>query len=70
MSILSDQLRPACRRRDHVMAAYVDAALRISQMINVQRAEAILVEQGVPHGVIVRALHLNGLLRRHGGAGV
>ncbi len=39
-------------------------------MINVQRAEAILVEQGVPHGVIVRALHLNGLLRRHGGAGV
>lgn len=57
-----------CRRRSRLQAAYVNAALTISRVVSVQRAEAILVEQGVPERVIVRVLYLNGLRRNHGGA--
>lgn len=55
-----------CRRRNRLQAAYVNAALTISQQVSVKRAEAILVEQGVPERVIARVLHLNGQLRRQG----
>lgn len=57
-----------CRRRNRLQAAYVNAALTISQQVSVQRAEAILVEQGVPERVIVRVLRLNGQLRSQGEA--
>jgi len=57
-----------CRRRKRLQAAYVNAALTISQQVSVQRAEAILVEQGVPERVIARVLHLNGQLRSQGEA--
>ncbi|MGI4719251.1 MAG: hypothetical protein ACRYGO_08510 [Janthinobacterium lividum] len=57
-----------CRRRNRLQAAYVDAALTISKTVNVRRAEAILVEQGVAQRVIVRVLHLNGLRRSQGSA--
>lgn len=57
-----------CRRRNRLQAAYVNAALTISKVVSVQRAEAILAEQGVPQRVIVRVLYLNGLRRNHGGA--
>lgn len=57
-----------CRRRNRLQAAYVDAALTISQVVNVQRAEAMLMEQGVPQRVIARVLHLNGLRRNQGSA--
>jgi len=53
-----------CRRRNRLQAAYVDAALRISQLVSVQRAEAVLLEQGLPQRVIDRVLYLNGLLRK------
>lgn len=57
-----------CRRRNRLQAAYVNAALTISKVVSAQRAEAILVEQGVPERVIARVLYLNGLRRNHGGA--
>lgn len=57
-----------CRRRNHVHAAYVNAALTISHLINVERAEGLLVEQGIARPVIVRILHLNGFRRRREGA--
>ncbi len=57
-----------CRRRNRLQAAYVDAALTISQVVNVQRAAAMLMEQGVPQRVIARVLHLNGLRRNQGSA--
>ena len=59
--------RLVCRRRNRLQAAYVDAALRISRLISVQRAEDILLEQGLPQRVIARVLYLNGLLRTHRG---
>jgi len=61
-------MRPArafpCRRRNGLHAAYVNAALTIMGLTGAQRAQDILVEQGVPHPVIVRILHLNGFRRR------
>ncbi|MEW6762447.1 MAG: hypothetical protein AB1437_16630 [Pseudomonadota bacterium] len=57
-----------CRRRNRLQAAYVNAALTISKVVSVQRAEAVLAEQGLPERVIVRVLYLNGLRRNHGGA--
>ncbi len=57
-----------CRRRNRMDAAYVDAALTISKMISVERAEAMLVKQGIPERVIVRILHLNGFRRGQGKA--
>jgi len=56
--------RRVCRRRNRLQAAYVDAALRISRVVSVQRAEAILLEQSLPQRVIDRVLYLNGLLRK------
>ena len=46
---------PICRRRNHVHAAYVNAALVIAQY-NLRQAENLLVREGVPREVIVRVL--------------
>lgn len=45
----------SCRRRNHVHAAYVNAALAIKQF-DLRRAENLLVREGVPRKVIGRIL--------------
>lgn len=54
----------ACRRTDHVSAAYVDAALAIARIASVTRAELMLLRYGLPMRVIARVLHQNGLHHR------
>lgn len=58
----SDQV-PICRRRNYVHAAYVNAALTISKLSNLQRAENVLAQAEVSKSVIARILYLNGMHR-------
>jgi len=44
-----------CRRRNHVHAAYVDAALVIAQF-DLRRAENLLLREGIPRKLIARVL--------------
>jgi len=44
------------RRRNHVHAAYVNAALVIKELLGPRRAEAMLANEGVSQEVIVRML--------------
>lgn len=45
-----------CRRSNHVHAAYVEAAIRLSTLINARHAEDMLRREGVSMKVIVRVL--------------
>ncbi|MBQ5946859.1 hypothetical protein [Massilia sp. ST3] len=56
---------PACRRHNHVFAAYVNAALTILKRGAVRRAESMLAQEGVPAAVISRVLFDGGPCRRH-----
>lgn len=52
-----------CRRRNHVHAAYVEAAIRVSALSSVRRAEDMLIREGVPRKVIARVLLQKGPYR-------
>lgn len=45
------------RRRNHVHAAYVNAALVIKELLGPRRAETMLANEGVSQEVIVRVLN-------------
>lgn len=45
------------RRRNHVHAAYVNAALVIKELLGPRRAEVMLADEGVSQEVIVRMLN-------------
>jgi len=45
-----------CRRRNHVHAAYVEAAIRLSTLTTPRQAENMLIREGVPKEVIARVL--------------
>lgn len=48
--------QPGCRRRNHVHAAYVNAAIRLVRHFAAHRVEAMLLSEGVPRDVIERVL--------------
>jgi hypothetical protein len=54
----------ACRRRNHVHAAFVEAALTIRETLGLDRAIAFLVREGVLQATIERVLISRGP-RRH-----
>jgi len=45
-----------CRRRNHVQAAYVEAAIRLVTLTSLRRAEDMLRREGLPMAVIARVL--------------
>jgi hypothetical protein len=53
----------ACRRCNHVHAAYVEAAIRLTTLTSVRQAEDMLIREGVPREVIARVLLLKGPYR-------
>ena len=44
-----------CRRRSHIHAAYINAALVVAQY-DLRRAENLLLREGIPREVIARVL--------------
>lgn len=60
MDSLPHQLLPACRRRNHVQAAYVDAALSARTLVGLTRAEGFALKAGVPAQVLLRVLVAGG----------
>lgn len=60
MSTVPNQLPPACRRRDHVMAAYVDASAIIRTRLGAETIERFARDAGVPFHVVLRVLMAGG----------
>lgn len=52
-----------CRRSNHVYAAYVEAAIRLSSLTTLRQAENMLIREGVPMKVIARVLLSKGPYR-------
>lgn len=44
------------RRRNHVHAAFVNAAINIQELVSTERAVALLLREGLPSEVICRVL--------------
>lgn len=55
---------PACRRRNHIQAAHVDAALVLKRIGPVRRAEKLMLREKVPRDVIDRVLAPGDRVRR------
>lgn len=55
---------PAARRKNHVQAGHVDAALRVNRLLGKERAEALLLREGVNPKVIARVLADGSNIRR------
>jgi len=54
-----------CRRRNYVGSAHVNAALKIQELYDSQRAIKLLHEKGLPDTVINRVLENGALVRTH-----
>lgn len=52
------------RRKNHVLAGHVDAALRINRLFGRERAEALLQREGLSPDVIARVLSNSGKVRQ------
>jgi len=53
---MTSEDKATCRRHNHVHAAYVEAAIRLSALTNVRQAEDMLRREGIPMNVITRVL--------------